>query len=172
MRQLGTLVNQLLGLPVSGLNDFDLGHNLLDQFGMRYKAGVFITALLWAVIESLLLLTLVVAIKRLTRSTVTAAVLVVFLLASLAIVGRGIVSPMDWLTRTLLCSIATWLVLRHGLLTTIAALATFYAVNNTPITLDWSQWYAMTGFLVAGMLAASLTICWRMARPRIPDRNS
>jgi len=70
----------------------------------------------------------------------------------------------DWLTRTLLCSIATWLPLRHGLLTTTAALTTFYIVNNSPITVKWSAWYAPTGTFVVMMLAIALVACWRLSR--------
>ena len=171
-RQLGTLVNQLSGVPVSGLNDFDLGQNLLDHFAMQYKAVLVVTALQWAVVEALLLLTLIVALKRLLKSTLAAALLVVLLLASLAIIGRGIVAPVDWLTRTLLCSIATWLLLRHGLLTTTAALATFYVVNNSPITLKWSAWYAPTGIFVVMMLAIALVACWRLSRPATAHRST
>jgi hypothetical protein len=165
LRQLCTLANQLLGMSVSGLNDFDPCQNLLDNFGVRYKIAVFVTAMLLAVLESLLLLTLVVALRRVTKSTLAAAVVLIVFLASLAIVGRGIISPVDWLARMLLWSIAAWLLLRCGLLATIAALATFYAVNNTPLTLDWSKWYAATGFLVVTILAAALIVCWRLARP-------
>jgi Protein kinase domain len=166
MRQLDTLTNQLLGVRVSGLNEFDPSQNLLDNFGLRYRIAVFITALLLAVLESLLLLTIVVALKKLTRSTLVAAVVLVLLFASLSIFGRGIVSPIDWLARTLLWSIAAWLLLRYGLLATIAALTTFYAVNNAPISLDWSRWYAVTGFFVVTTVAAALVVCWRLARSR------
>jgi len=58
------------GVPMSGLNDFDLGQNLLDHFAMQYKAVLLVTALQWAVVEALLLLTLIVALKRLIKSTV------------------------------------------------------------------------------------------------------
>jgi serine/threonine-protein kinase len=166
LRQLCTLSNQLLGLAVSGLNDFDLSQNLLDNFGLRYRFAVFVSALLMAILESLLLLTLVVSLKRLTKSTLITTVLLIVLLASLAIAGRGITSPIDWLARLLLSSIAAWLLLRCGLLATITALTTFYAVNNTPITLDWSKWYALTGFYVVGIVIAALVVCWRLARPR------
>ena len=165
LRQLATVANHLLGIPVSGLNDFDPGQNLLDQFGMRYKAVFLVPALQDAAIESLLLLTLIVAAKRVVKSTPVAAVLVVLVVASLAILGRGLVSPVDWAARTLLLAIAAWLLLRHGLLTTTAALATFYAVNNTPLTLEWTRWYAPTGFFVAATLAAALALCWRRSRP-------
>jgi hypothetical protein len=166
LRQLCTLINQLYNVPVSGLNDFDPSQNLLDHFGLRYKVAVIISALLLAVIDSLLMLTLVVALKRATKSTPIAALLVVLLLTALAIVGRGIISPIDWLARGLLLSIAAWLVLRHGLLATVAALATFYAVNNAPLTLDWSRWYAATGFVVVVTVAAVLFALWRFAWPR------
>ena len=90
---------------------------------------------------------------------------VVLLVASVAILGRGIVSPIDWLARILLGAIAAWLLLRHGLLAAAAALTTFYAVNNTPLTLAWSQWYAGTGYFVAAMLCAALAASWRLSRP-------
>jgi hypothetical protein len=167
MRQLGTVINQSLGIPVSGLNDFDLGQNVLDQFGARFKMSIVVAAVSGAVIESLLLLTLVVALKRLTASTLAAALLMVLMLASLAIVGRGILSPIDWTVRILLWAIVCWLLLRHGLLASIAALATFHAVNNAPITLNWSRWYAPTGVFVVAVLAVALTIAWRLSRPPI-----
>src|SRR5205807_9633148 len=66
LRQTCTLANQVLGVPVSGLNDFDPGQNLLDHFGLRYKFAVFVSALLLAVLESLLVLALVIALKRAT----------------------------------------------------------------------------------------------------------
>lgn len=164
LRQVCTLVNQWLGVAVSGLNDFDPSQNLLDHFGLRYKIAVFITALLMALLESLLLLTLVVALKRLTKSTVVAAVLLVLLLAAVAIVGRGIVSPVDWLARTLLLSLAAWVLIRFGLTAAFAALATYYAVNNSPLTLDFTSWYAGTGLAVVATVAVVLVVCWRMAR--------
>jgi hypothetical protein len=167
VRQLGTLVNQQLGVAVSGLNDFDIGQNLLDHFVTPYKIVPVASALQWGVIESLLLLTLVVALKRVLKSTLAAAALAVLLLASLAIVGRGLVSPVDWLTRTLLCAITTWLLLRHGLLAAIAAVTTFYIVNNSPITLFWSAWYAPTGYFVAALLTIVLVVCWRLSRTTI-----
>jgi serine/threonine-protein kinase len=165
LRQFCTLINQLFNVPVSGLNDFDPSQNLLDHFGLRYKVAVMISALLLAVIDSLLMLTLVVALKRATKSTPIAAVLVVLLLTALAIVGRGIISPVDWLARGLLLSIAAWLLLRHGLLATIAALATFYAINNAPLTLDWSKWHAATGFVVVATVTVVIVALWRFARP-------
>jgi hypothetical protein len=164
LRQLCTLANSFLGIPVSGLNDFDPSQNLLDHFGLRYKFAVLVTALLLAVLESLLVLSLVVALRRLTKSTLLAAVLLVFVLAVLAVFGRGIVSPIDWLARTLLLAIAAWLLLRFGLLTTITALTTYYAVNNAPLTVDWTRWYAPTGFAVAAAIAAALIASWRLAR--------
>jgi predicted Ser/Thr protein kinase len=172
LRQLCTLANQLLGVPVSGLNDFDLSQNLLDNFGLRYRIAVFITAALLAVLDALLLLTLIVALKRLTKSTPVASVLLIVLVASLAIIGRGIMSPFDWLARTLLSSIAAWLLLRYGLLAAITALTAFYAVNNTPITLDWSKWHALTGFFVVVCVGAALVACWRLARPPEPVVSS
>jgi serine/threonine-protein kinase len=165
LRQACTLMNQLLGVPVSGLNDFDVNQNLLDHFGLRYKVTVFAGAMLMAVLESLLLLTLVVVTKRVAKSTLLSAVVLVIALAAAAILGRGILSPIDWAARTLLLSIAAFVLLRFGLLTTISALATYYAVNNSPITLDWSQWYAPTGLVVVLTVAAALAACWRFARP-------
>ncbi|HEY2414727.1 MAG TPA: serine/threonine-protein kinase [Pirellulaceae bacterium] len=165
LRQACTLTNQLLGVPVSGLNDFDVSQNLLDHFGLRYKIAVFAGALLMAVLESLLLLTLVVVTKRVAKSTLLSAVVLVTALAAAAILGRGIISPIDWAARTLLLSIAAFVLIRFGLLATIAALATYYAVNNSPITLDWSQWYAPTGLVVVLTVAAALAACWRFARP-------
>jgi serine/threonine-protein kinase len=166
LRQLFTLTNQLFNVPVSGLNDFDPGQNLLDHFGLRYRAAVLISALFFAVIDSLLMLTLIVALKRVAKSTPAAAIVAVLLLAALAIVGRGIISPVDWLARIALLSIAAWLLLRHGLLATTIALATYYAVNNAPITSDWSRWHAITGLFVVATVAAALLTCWRLARPR------
>src|SRR4030095_575319 len=59
LRQLSVLISELLGWPASGLNDFDLGQDLLDCFGLRYKAGVFLTALLFAVVQAPLLFSLI-----------------------------------------------------------------------------------------------------------------
>ena len=138
---------------------------MLDHFGLRYKVAVFVGALLMAVLESLLVLALVVALKRVTKSTLLSAVILVLVLAAAAILGRGIISPIDWLARTLLLSIAAFVLIRFGLLATIAALATYYAVNNSPITLDWSRWYAVTGLAVVMTVAAAMTASWRLARP-------
>jgi serine/threonine-protein kinase len=166
VRQLCTLLNQVLNAPVSGLNDFDLGQNLLDHFGLRYKVAAIISALWLAMIESLLLLSLVVAIKRLVKSTWITASILVLLLAAAAIAGRGIVSPIDWIARTVVLSIATWLLLRYGLLATMAALTAFYAVNNAPLTADWSRWFAATG-LATTLVVAGLIVCsWRLSRRR------
>jgi hypothetical protein len=164
LRQACTLVNQWLGVTVSGLNDFDPSQNLLDHFGLRYKIAVFVTSLLMALLESLLLLTLVVALKRLTKSTIVAGVLLVMLLAAVAIVGRGIVSPVDWLARTLLLSLAAWVIIRFGLTAAFAALATYYSVNNSPLTLDFTNWYAGTGLAVVATVAVGLVVCWRLGR--------
>jgi hypothetical protein len=165
LRQACTLMNQLLGVAVSGLNDFDPSQNLLDHFGLRYKVAVFVGSLLMAVLESLLVLVLVIAIKRVAKSTLLSAVILVLVLAAAAIFGRGIISPIDWVARTLLLSIAAFVLLRFSLLATIAALATYYAVNNSPITLDWSQWCAPTGLVVVLIVAAAIVACWRLARP-------
>jgi serine/threonine-protein kinase len=165
VRQLCTLLNQLLNAPVSGLNDFDLGQNLLDHFGLRYRVAAMISALWMALLESLLLLALVVAIKRLVKSTWITGVLLVLLLAAASIAGRGIVSPIDWIARTLLLSISAWLLLRFGLLATIAALSAFYAVNNAPLTTDWSRWFAPTALATTMIIAASIVCCWRLSRP-------
>lgn len=165
LRQLCTLANQLFGVPVSGLNDFDPAQNLLDHFGFRYRFAVFVSAVLFAVLDSLLLLTLVVGVKRIVKSTTLTAVLLVVLLAALAILERGILSPIDWLARTLLLSIATWVLLRFGLLASVIALATYYAVNNSPLTLDSSQWFAPAGFSVVILFIAALAASWRLARP-------
>jgi hypothetical protein len=165
MRQLLTLVGRLFGLTDSGLNDFDLGQDLLASFGLRYKAAILINALLLAVIEALLLLSLVVGLKRLTRSTWAAAAVLVITLASLAVFGRGAVSAADWIVRTLLWTITAWLLIRVGLLGTIGAFTTYYVVNNTPITLDFNAWYAPTSFFVQATFIVALVACWRLARP-------
>jgi hypothetical protein len=164
LRQLCTLTNQLFSVPVSGLNDFDPGQNLLDHFGLRYKVAVIVSALLLAVIDSLLVLTLVVALKRVLKSTAASAVLIVILLTALSILSRGLISPIDWLARGFLLSIATWLLLRYGLLATIIALATFYSLNNAPLTLEHSRWYAPAGFLILTSAATLLILSWRLAR--------
>jgi serine/threonine-protein kinase len=165
LRQLCTLANQVVGIAVSGLNDFDPSQNLLDHFGWRYRFAVLVSALLGAALQSLLVLTLVVGLKRIVKSTVVAAIIVVLVLAALSILGRGLISPVDWLARTLLLLIAAWVLLRFGLLASITALATYYAVNNSPITLDWSAWYSPTGLLVLLIFSAALATSWRMARP-------
>ncbi len=164
LRQVCTLSNHLFSIPVSGLNDFDPSQNLLDHFGLRYKVAVIVSALLMAVIDSLLMLALLVAFKRVLKSTVVSAVLIVLLLTALSILGRGLLSPIDWLARALLLSIAWALLLRYGLLATITALTTFYAVNNSPLTLDPSRWYAPAGFLIVATAAALLFLAWRLAR--------
>jgi predicted Ser/Thr protein kinase len=169
LRQLSALVSDLLGWPASGLNDFDLGQDLLDSFGLRYKAAVFLTALLLAVIQALLLLSLVVALKRLTKSTLASAVLLVAVLATLAVLGRGAATPADWLVRAMLWGIAAWLLIRRGLLATIAALVTFYSVNNTPLTLNYAAWFAPTGYFILGTIVLALIVCWRLARPKNRD---
>jgi hypothetical protein len=166
LRQVGTLANQLLGVSVSGLNDFDPSQNLLDHFGLRYKVAVFITAILTAVLESLLMLTLVVTVKRAAKSTLATILFVVLVLSVLGIVGRGMVSPIDWLSRAILLTIEAWVLIRFGLVPTITAMAIFYAVNNSPLTLDWSRWYAVTGFAVVTMVAAAIVFSWRLARVR------
>lgn len=166
LRQLGTLLNQLLGVSVSGLNEFDPSQNLLDHFGLRYKVAVFITAMLGAVLESLLMLTLVVAVKRLAKSTLPTILTVVVVLTVLGILERGMVSPVDWLMRAVLIGIEAWILVRFGLLPTMVAMAVFYAVNNSPITLDWSRWYAATGFAVVTTVTGILVLSWRLARAR------
>lgn len=166
LRQVGTLANQLLGVSVSGLNDFDPSQNLLDHFGLRYKVAVFITAILTAVLESLLMLTLVVTVRRAAKSTIVTILFVVLVLSVLGIVGRGMVSPIDWLSRALLLTIEAWVLIRFGLVPTMTAMAIFYAVNNSPLTLDWSRWYAATGFAVVTTVAAALVFSWRLARVR------
>jgi hypothetical protein len=167
-RQLGSLMNQVAGIAVSGLNDFDPSQNLLDHFGLRYRIAVLVSALLLAVVQSLLALTLVVVCKRLLKSTSIAALVVILALSAFSILGRGLVSPIDWLDRVFLLSIAVGLLLRFGLVASIAALATYYAVSNAPITLDWLAWYAPTGFTIVLMLFAALVTSWRMARSRCP----
>jgi hypothetical protein len=164
LRQLCTLANQVLGIPVSGLNDFDPSQDLLDHFGLRTKLAVLVSALLYAALDSLLLLTLVVGVKRIVRSTELAGAFLVLLLAALAILERGILSPIDWLARGLLLSIATWILLRFGLVASITALTTYYAVNNSPITLDTSQWFAPAGFFIVGLFAIALAVSWRLSR--------
>jgi hypothetical protein len=168
LRQCGSLANQVAGIAVSGLNDFDPSQNLLEHFGLRFRIAVLVSALLLAVLQSLLALTLVVFCKRLLKSTWIAALVVIFALSALSILGRGLVSPIDWLARALLLSIAVGLLLRFGLVASIAALTTYYAVSNAPITLDWSAWYAPTGLTVVLMLLAALAASWRLARSRYP----
>lgn len=166
VRQLSVLVSGLVDVSISGVNDFDLGQDLLDCFGLRYKASVFIAALLRAVIVALLLLSSVLALKRLMKSTLVAAAVLVVVLASLAVVGRGTTSPADWLLRALLWTIASWLLVRRGLLPTIAAVTTFYAINNTPLTLNFAAWYAPTSLFVQGTVLIGLIVFWRLARPK------
>jgi energy-converting hydrogenase Eha subunit H len=112
------------------------------------------------------MLTLVVAIKRVAKSTLVTVVVLVLFLTLLGIASRGIVSPVDWLARTLLLAIEAWILIRYGLLATMTAMAIFYAVNNSPLTLDWSRWYAVTGFAVVTTVAAALVLSWRLARVR------
>jgi hypothetical protein len=164
LRQFGTLLNQALNVPVSGLNDFDPGQNLLDHFGLRYKFAVLVDALLGALLESLLLLAVILAIKRLVRSTKVAAVVAVVVMTSVSILGRDLASPIDGLARVGLLGIAAWLVVRFGLLTGASALATYYAVNNSPITLERSAWYATTGLTVVLLIITALIVSWRFAR--------
>jgi hypothetical protein len=64
-----------------------------------------------------------------------------------------------------LLSISAWLLLRFGLLATIAALSAFYAVNNAPLTTDWSRWFAPTALATTMIIAASIVCCWRLSRP-------
>ena len=63
LRQLGTLTNHTLRIAVSGLNDFDPGQNLLDNLDCD-SGSPLSPAQLLAMLQSLLLLTLVVAVKR------------------------------------------------------------------------------------------------------------
>jgi protein kinase-like protein len=163
LRQSLSLANRVVGISVSGLNDFDPSQNLLDHFGMRYRFAVLVSALLLAVLQSLLLLTLMIAARRIMKSTLLAAAMVIVLTAALSIVGRGLLSPIDWLARTLLLAIAAGVLLRVGLLASVTAVATYYAVNNAPITLDGNAWYAPTGFACIAILAAALATSWRMA---------
>jgi protein kinase-like protein len=165
LRQFSTLTNQLLSLPVSGLNDFDFSQDLVNWLGLRFKVSVLITALLAAILDSLLILALVVGLKRMTRSTPAAAILLVTGLALLAVLGRGVMSPADWLARTLLWVITACVLIRGGLLAATTALTTFYAVNDTPITLDLSAWFAPIGVFVVVTLAIGLMASWRLARP-------
>lgn len=164
LRQLGTLLTSTFELPVSGLNDFDFGQDLMEFLGLRYRAAVLINALLHASTAALLLLSILVCLKRFLKSTRAAAVALVVTLTMLEIVGRGIVSPVDWMSRTLLWGICIGLLVRPGLLATIAALATFYAVNNTPVTLNYAAWFAPTSFLILIATAVAMTICWKLAR--------
>jgi hypothetical protein len=170
IRQLCTLANHALGIAVSALNDFDPSQNLLDHFGVRYRFAVLVDALLLAVLQSLLVLTLVVILKRVVKSAVLAAVIVVITLAALAIVGRGLLSPIDWLARTLLLSIMAWLLLRYGLVAAIVGVATYYAVNNSPLTLDPSTWFAPAGLFIVLITAAALVMSWRLARVGSPAK--
>ena len=74
-------------------------------------------------------------------------------------------SKVDWLARGLLLSIATWVLLRYGLLASITTFTTYYAINNSPITLDTAQWFARAGFFIVILFAALLATTWRLARP-------
>lgn len=163
LRQSLSLANRVVGISVSGLNDFDPSQNLLDHFGLRYRFAVFVSALLLAVLQSLLLLTLIIAAKRVVKSTPLAAAMVVVLMAALSIVGRGLLSPIDWLARTLLLAIAAAVLLRFGLLASVTAVATYYAVNNAPITLNGNAWYAPTGFACIAIIAVAIVTSWHMA---------
>jgi len=53
--------------------------------------------------------------------------------------------------------------LRFGLLASVTAVATYYAVNNAPITLNGNAWYAPTGFACIAIIATALVTSWRMA---------
>jgi len=112
------------------------------------------------------LLSLVVGLKWLTKSTLAAALLLVAALATLAVLGRGTATPADWLVRAMLWGLAAWLLIRRGLLATIASLVTFYAINNTPLTLNHAAWFAPTGYVILGTIVLALIACWHLARPR------
>jgi hypothetical protein len=84
-------------------------------------------------------------------------------LAAVAIVGRGIVSPVDWLVRTLILSIAAAVLIRYGLIAAVATLTTYYVINNSPVTLDLSRWYAVTGLVVVMTVATAMLVSWRLA---------
>jgi len=62
-----------------------------------------------------------------------------------------------------LLGIAAVVLVRQSLVAAGAGLATYYAINNSPLTLNYTAWYAPTSFVMQAALVLALVACWRMS---------
>ncbi|MBK5256864.1 MAG: protein kinase, partial [Vicinamibacteria bacterium] len=86
------------------------------------------------------------------------AALLVFSLFFLAMGAFGMAQNEDRLVVTVATGmtlvILMWVLVRFGLFSSTVLLFTFYVLVRTPMTLDWSAWYAGRSFAVLGFFAA------------------
>jgi len=164
--QVAALASNRLVASLGGLHPYGLGLDLLNSFGLRYKVSVLNKALLVAVIEALLLLSFLIVSRLATKSTLATVLIFITVLTSVSLLGRRDTSPIDGLLQATVWGIAAFILVRPGLLATIAAMSTVFMVNTTPLTTQFSTWYAPTSLFVQSMLVAGLVISWWMARPK------
>jgi serine/threonine-protein kinase len=95
------------------------------------------------------------------RLWIAAAVVIAFFSVLGAVGSYGVPPSLLWLLTLPSSALSTWLLLKHGLLASVAYLFTAMMTTQLPMTLDASAWYASSGFTVIGVLVALVVYAFR-----------
>ncbi len=160
------LVGALAGMALALAPPFNVAGSLLGQAPVlagdmsalsapRHLAHFFFLSPCMAVLNSLSFLFILCLFQALFRRTWLAQLLLFLVFWGVA-VAQGNDPLVAFLQSAILAGIIVLVLVRVGLLASTIVLFTSTVLVRTPLTLDWSAWYAGRSFAVLGFFAALL----------------
>ncbi len=162
--QLGTLTTSWLGLPLPLAKLPNTTQDLGAVLGLRYKLNILITSLISSITLALAVL-LIMLVMRIVMRRQWLAAAASWLLLTLLLATAGyhdVFCP--WLTGGIVAAVTLLLLVRGGVFALIVGLFFWSLLVNSPITADFSAWYAPSSTLAIALAAAILVYGFRAAR--------
>jgi len=143
-----------------------------DQFGNKLlgaRAAVagYLDAIPLSIVYGLLLVLVLTALRVFVRRPRWAAALFVLLLLPLLLPRAAHIVTMWLVVGAGVAGVAVWVISRFGLLSLTIAFFVVQVVNTTPITVDFSVWYAEATFCTS-MIVIAITVFGYWAARRLP----
>jgi hypothetical protein len=145
--------------------------NARALLGVRFVLGDIVAAIGNALSQSMLAVVGIVALRILLKRTWLAALVGVILYTPAVISGMFPAGTprLDLAIGAAIISIYIAVIIRHGLLASVAALATHFILLRAPLTTDFASWRGPLGLWYVGVIAAiGFGACY-MARTALPQ---